>query len=205
MQLPLPDEGLPPRVVDHDRSLYTDPLTGTRYVILEHALWFLWIDLAEYTKVRNLPARFPRSYLPLEFIPGQGCRLTMLEADVVAELFAYLQGRVEGVNLGRVVERWAANLDSIRAQHGLKPEGGQYLVQRHQTWFLRMMVPRALRDKLGKREIVETLGTRDIRVAQALRWARVDHWKTHFEALRADLVSDSAPHTRTTRSLEVSS
>lgn len=63
----------------------------------------------------------------------------------------------------------------------------RYLKRRHQTWYFRLAVPSHLQDIIepGRRirEIVETLGTTDLRVAQSKRWARREHWEQEFRRL----------------------
>jgi integrase len=66
----------------------------------------------------------------------------------------------------------------------------RYLKQRRQGWYFRIAVPSDLQDRIrpGRpmREIVETLGTTDLRKAQSDRWARREHWERHFKRLRGE-------------------
>jgi hypothetical protein len=62
----------------------------------------------------------------------------------------------------------------------------RYLLKRRQVWYLRMRVPDDLQAKMGKSEIVQSLGTRDLSVAQDRRWDRVAEVKRYFAGLRGD-------------------
>ncbi len=65
----------------------------------------------------------------------------------------------------------------------------RYLKQRRQAWYFRIGVPADLRDKIGKVDIVESLQTRDLSVAQTRRWERVAHWTRTFEEMRGNAES----------------
>lgn len=62
--------------------------------------------------------------------------------------------------------------------------GKQYLLKRGHTWYFRLTVPEVLRKHEGKKEIVESLKTRDLTVAQRLRWERLEHHQKRFDAMR---------------------
>lgn len=66
----------------------------------------------------------------------------------------------------------------------------RYLKKRRQTWFFRLTVPPDLKGTLGKTEIVETLGTRDLTLAQSLRWDLRATWEDRFAALRGQEARD---------------
>ncbi|MBB4286754.1 site-specific integrase [Roseospira goensis] len=68
----------------------------------------------------------------------------------------------------------------------------RYLKKRRQTWYFRLTVPPDLRDKLGKTEIVESLGTRDLSLAQSRRWDWRATWEDRFDALRGNERQDRA-------------
>jgi integrase len=57
----------------------------------------------------------------------------------------------------------------------------RYLKRRHQSWSLYLAVPRAVRAKIGKSAIVESLHTQSLQEAQQRRWARVQEWTQAFE------------------------
>ena len=60
----------------------------------------------------------------------------------------------------------------------------QYLKQRRQGWYFVLAVPRDVQEAYGMPRIVETLRTRDLTVAQRLRWERRAHFESVFERLR---------------------
>jgi integrase len=61
----------------------------------------------------------------------------------------------------------------------------RYLRQRRQTWYSRVKVPAHLRDAYGKPEIVRSLQTRDLGIAQSRRWAHVQEAMADFERFQA--------------------
>lgn len=67
-----------------------------------------------------------------------------------------------------------------------EPELGpnQYLQQRRQGWYVRVAVPPPLVGKVGKRSIIRSLQTRDVRVARDRRWAAVCEIKRELAQLR---------------------
>ena len=56
-----------------------------------------------------------------------------------------------------------------------------YLLRRRQTWYSRVPVPRHLQEAYGKKEVVRSLQTRDLTVAQRRRWAHVHEAQEDFE------------------------
>ncbi len=65
--------------------------------------------------------------------------------------------------------------------------GFHYLKKRGHTWFFQRAVPKDLREKLGKEQIVETLETRDLTVAMSRRTERAAYWEAVFKSLRGSL------------------
>lgn len=57
----------------------------------------------------------------------------------------------------------------------------RYLLRRRQTWYSRVNVPRPLRAGYGRAEIVRSLRTRDLSVAQRRRWSHVQEALADFE------------------------
>ena len=63
----------------------------------------------------------------------------------------------------------------------------RYLKRRHQTWYFNMAIPRHLRQHFdGKSMIVQSLKTRDLRVAQPLALKLAAEWQTRFRTLEGD-------------------
>ena len=63
----------------------------------------------------------------------------------------------------------------------------RYLKQRRLSWYYRVPVPRALQPELGGKSHIEgTLKTRDLSLAQRLRWQHVQAAHAIFEGLRGD-------------------
>jgi len=61
-----------------------------------------------------------------------------------------------------------------------------YLLRRRQTWYSRVFVPRRLHDSYGRKEIVRSLHTRDLSVAQRRRWQHVQEAHADFERVQRD-------------------
>ena len=62
-----------------------------------------------------------------------------------------------------------------------------YLKQQHKTWYFRIKIPPDLREFFdGKHEIVETLKTSDLSVAQIKRAEKYAHWKNEFNRMRGN-------------------
>lgn len=59
----------------------------------------------------------------------------------------------------------------------------KYLKRRGERWYFQLRVPAKLRKRVGKQEIVEALGTNDIRVAQRKRWDKLAAWQERFDRL----------------------
>jgi integrase len=59
----------------------------------------------------------------------------------------------------------------------------KYLKRRGERWYFQLRVPAKLRERVGKQEIVEALGTNDIRVARRVRWDRLAAWQERFDRL----------------------
>jgi hypothetical protein len=56
----------------------------------------------------------------------------------------------------------------------------RYLVRQRQGWYVRVKVPKELKAQVGKSEIVRTLQTRDLAVAQSRRWSVVSEVMREF-------------------------
>lgn len=54
---------------------------------------------------------------------------------------------------------------------------------KHQTYYVRLTVPKHLRAAVGARERIKSLGTSDRRAAERLALPFLDQWKSEFEAL----------------------
>jgi hypothetical protein len=131
MMQPLPEarEGFPIRVTDYDRSIYTDALTGARYVLLKDDLWFLKVDVVEFLRPCPVPQVIrddDPNYLPLAFIPGQGCRMALVAAVNIGDLFIRASGHADLAGdddrfdrLERLSQQWARHTDVLRQQRGL--------------------------------------------------------------------------------------
>jgi integrase len=62
----------------------------------------------------------------------------------------------------------------------------RYLKKRRQTWYFVIKVPVDVQPALGRKEIVRTLGTRDLSKAQRDRWPLVTEWMARFEVERGN-------------------
>lgn len=62
-----------------------------------------------------------------------------------------------------------------------------YLKRRRQTWYFHLAAPVDLQQKLRKKHITETFGTRDLTKAQKLRWEKLAQWTESFERLRGNV------------------
>lgn len=60
----------------------------------------------------------------------------------------------------------------------------QYLFRRGHSWYFKRAVPADLQALIGKKQIVEALGTRDLSEAQSLRWERMNYWEGQFAEMR---------------------
>ncbi|MFC4351689.1 DUF6538 domain-containing protein [Fodinicurvata halophila] len=69
----------------------------------------------------------------------------------------------------------------------------RYLLLRGHSWNFRLKVPADLKNKHGlKIHITEPLGTRDLKVAQDLRWELRAHWTKEFARLRGKPIEERA-------------
>ncbi|WP_273524319.1 DUF6538 domain-containing protein, partial [Rhodosalinus sediminis] len=73
-----------------------------------------------------------------------------------------------------------------------------YLKKRGHTWYFQRAVPRDLRGKLGRDQIVETLQTRDVSEAMSRRTERAAHWEAVFSQMRGTLRPDASASPRET-------
>jgi len=62
----------------------------------------------------------------------------------------------------------------------------QFLLRQRQTWFVRRKVPTDLRQNIGKSEVVKSLQTRDLAVAQRRRWNALEEIDRWFDSLRGE-------------------
>ena len=62
----------------------------------------------------------------------------------------------------------------------------KYLFKRHNTWWVKVAVPRTLKKELGF-DLRESLKTHDLNEAQKLRWPIVDQFKSKINIARARL------------------
>lgn len=60
----------------------------------------------------------------------------------------------------------------------------RYLKKRRQTWYFVIKVPADLQAKVGRQDIVKSLGTRDLTQAQKDRWPLVANWTAQFDVMR---------------------
>src|SRR6056297_1585012 len=72
---------------------------------------------------------------------------------------------------------------TINLYHSQMTSTTQYLFKRGHSWYFKRAVPKDLQDALGKPQIVEALGTRDLTEAQSLRWERMEYWEQRFAML----------------------
>ena len=62
----------------------------------------------------------------------------------------------------------------------------RYLFKRYNTWWVKLAVPRTLRDQLGY-DLRESLKTHDLEKAKELRWEVVDNLKNKIEIAKHQL------------------
>jgi len=67
----------------------------------------------------------------------------------------------------------------------------KYLFKRDKTWWVKLAVPRPLREELGY-DLRRSLHTDDIEAAREARWEAIEEFRTRFEAARAEQAGDSA-------------
>ena len=65
----------------------------------------------------------------------------------------------------------------------------KYLFKRHNTWWVKVAVPRTLRDRLGY-DLRKSLKTNDLNEAQSLRWKVVKKFKTKIDNIRIKSISN---------------
>jgi 2-oxoglutarate ferredoxin oxidoreductase subunit alpha len=66
----------------------------------------------------------------------------------------------------------------------------KYLFKRENTWWVKLAVPRPLRDELGY-DLRRSLHTDDIEAAREARWAAIDEFRAKFEEARTQLGGES--------------
>ncbi len=59
----------------------------------------------------------------------------------------------------------------------------RYLKKRGRRWYFQLAVPRVLQKQVGKKVLLEALGTEDLAVAQQLRWRHLGAAQQRFDAL----------------------
>ena len=67
----------------------------------------------------------------------------------------------------------------------------KHLIKRHATWYFHTHVPIDLQDVIGKKQIVVTLKTRDLKEAQKLRHEYLAAYNQHFDRLRGKTSPDN--------------
>ena len=67
----------------------------------------------------------------------------------------------------------------------------KYLFKRDQTWWVKLSVPRPLRDVLGY-DLRRSLHTHDIEAAREARWAAIEEFRGEIEKIRAEQMSEVA-------------
>ena len=62
----------------------------------------------------------------------------------------------------------------------------RYLFKRHNTWWVKIAVPRTLRDKLGY-DLRESLKTHDLSIAQEERWTVIDKFRNKISSSKSEV------------------
>ena len=76
---------------------------------------------------------------------------------------------------------------------GTQPPGDtRYLFKRDKTWWVKLAVPRQLRDVLGY-DLRRSLHTHDLEEARATRWDVIEEFHDRIETARAEQIVDSVP------------
>ena len=75
--------------------------------------------------------------------------------------------------------------------HQQTSEDTKYLFTRDKTWWVKLAVPKPLRDELGY-DLRRSLHTDDIEAAREARWEAIDEFRSKFEEVRAQQVGGSA-------------
>src|SRR5210317_2080617 len=75
--------------------------------------------------------------------------------------------------------------------HQQTSEDTKYLFKRDKTWWVKLAVPKPLRDELGY-DLRRSLHTDDIQAAREARWEAIDEFRKKFEEVRAQQGGGSA-------------
>src|SRR5210317_1151790 len=75
--------------------------------------------------------------------------------------------------------------------HQQTSEDTKYLFKRDKTWWVKLAVPKPLRDELGY-DLRRSLHTDDIEAAREARWEAIDEFRSKFEKVRAQQGGGSA-------------
>jgi hypothetical protein len=118
-----------------DRSIYTDWLTGCRYVILNGDLLFLNADLNKFLgaipngqrldiirssdDVRRMPEGEDYYFLPPEFVPGGARAATVRQAIIPSDR---LEGAFRRRRYHDLADYWPGYIADLKRQHGLEEE-----------------------------------------------------------------------------------
>jgi 2-oxoglutarate ferredoxin oxidoreductase subunit alpha len=75
---------------------------------------------------------------------------------------------------------------------GNNPDDTRYLFKRDKTWWVKLAVPRQLRDALGY-DLRRSLHTHDLEEARAARWDAINEFREEVEKATAEQIVASAP------------
>ena len=75
---------------------------------------------------------------------------------------------------------------------GNNPDDTRYLFKRDKTWWVKLAVPRQLRDALGY-DLRRSLHTHDLEEARAARWDAINEFREEIEKATAEQIVASAP------------
>ena len=67
----------------------------------------------------------------------------------------------------------------------------KYLFKRENTWWVKLAVPKPLRDELGY-DLRRSLHTDDVEAAQEARWEAIEEFRAKFEEIRTQQGGESA-------------
>ncbi|MDH3812802.1 MAG: hypothetical protein OEU60_13960, partial [Gammaproteobacteria bacterium] len=67
--------------------------------------------------------------------------------------------------------------------HQQTSEDTKYLFKRDKTWWVKLAVPKQLRDTLGY-DLRRSLHTDDLEAARAARWEAIEEFRSKFEEVR---------------------
>jgi len=70
-------------------------------------------------------------------------------------------------------------------EHSQISDDTKYLFRRDKTWWVKLAVPKPLRDTLGY-DLRRSLHTRDVEAAREARWAAIEEFRHKFEELQAE-------------------